>query len=125
MSLALKAPGAGHTPPKFFATMVSERWGEVAEVVGEVRVGTVEDRLVRVARVLAERHLAQQKEAQRVETVGSATRRGPTTLPTDFDIFSVPKQEAVGEDVAPDAAAPPTSGRPASRPHGNARCPCR
>ena len=48
-----------------------------------------DDRLVAVVAVLAERHLAQQEIAQRIDAVGSAaSANGSTTLPTDFDIFS-------------------------------------
>jgi hypothetical protein len=43
---------------------------------------------VAVAAVLAERHLAQEEVAHRIDAVGVHQANGSTTLPTDFDIFS-------------------------------------
>ena len=62
---------------------------EIAEVVGEIGVDALDDRLVRIVAVLAERHLAQEEIAQLVDAVvGDRALPGLTTLPTDFDIFS-------------------------------------
>ncbi len=62
---------------------------EIAEAVGEIGVDAVDDRLVIVVAVLAERDLAQEEIAHLIDAVvSSASANGSTTLPTDFDIFS-------------------------------------
>ena len=62
---------------------------QVAEIVGEIGVDAVDDRLVAVVAVLAERHLAQEEVAHLVDAVvRRRASNGSTTLPTDFDIFS-------------------------------------
>ena len=49
---------------------------QIAEVVGEVGVHARDDRLVRIAAVLAERHLAQEEIAHRIEAIsGDQARR--------------------------------------------------
>ena len=61
---------------------------EIAEVVRQIRIDAVDDRLMAVVAILAERHLAQEEVAELVDAVGSASVKGSITLPTDFDIFS-------------------------------------
>ena len=81
-------PGAGTLPSQFLRDHGQRALRQVAEVVGQIGVDAADDRLVRVVAVLAERHLAQEEVAQRVDAVGSASANGSMTLPTDFDIFS-------------------------------------
>ena len=61
---------------------------QIAEIVGEIGIDAVDDRLVIVIAVLAERHFAQKEIAQRIDAIGIRQRSGSITLPTDFDIFS-------------------------------------
>ena len=42
---------------------------EIAEIVGEIGIDAIDDRFVAVIAVLAERHLAQEEIAQRVDAV--------------------------------------------------------
>ena len=62
---ALKAPGRQRTAE--VARHHGERpLGEVAEIVGEIGVDAVDDRVVAVVAVLPERHFAQEEIAQRI-----------------------------------------------------------
>ncbi len=73
---------------------------EVAEIVGEVGIDAVDDRLVAVAAVLAERHLAQEEVAHLVEAVVLDQREGIDDVADRLrHLLPAVEQEAVGEDA--------------------------
>ena len=47
---------------------------QIAEIVGEVGIDAVDDRLVAVVAVLPERHFAQEEIAQRIDAIGVGER---------------------------------------------------
>ena len=99
---------------------------QIAEIVGEIGIGAVDDRFVAVAAVLAERHLAQEEVAHLVEAVMLDQRERIDDIADRLRHFlAAVEQEAVREDPLRQRRCRPTSGRPASRPRGSARCPCR
>ena len=99
---------------------------QVAEIVGEVGIDAVDDRLVAVVAVLAERHLAQEEIAQLIDAIGVGQRERVDHVADRLrHLLAAVEQEAVREDAARHLDARPTSGRPANRPRGSARCPCR
>src|SRR3989304_5663867 len=59
----------GHAPPAILGDHRQRALGEIAEIVGEVGVDALHDALAAVIAVLAERHFAQQKIAERVDAV--------------------------------------------------------
>ncbi len=70
LSLSLNAPGVRQHAAELLADHRQRALRQVAEVVGEVRVDAVDDRLVAVVAVLAERHLAQEEIAELIDAVG-------------------------------------------------------
>ena len=93
---------------------------EIAEVVGEIGVDALDDRLVRVIAVLAERHFAQEEVAQRVDAVvGDQRRRADDVADRLRHLLAAVEQEAVDDDLARQSAGRPTSGTPASRWRGS------
>ena len=74
---------------------------QVAEVVGEVGVDAVDDRLVAVVAVLAERHLAQEEIAHRIDAVGVGQRERIDHVADRLrHLLAAVEQEAVREDAA-------------------------
>jgi hypothetical protein len=69
---------------------------QIAEIVGEVGIGAVDDRLVAVGAVLAERNLAQKEIAHLVEPVGVDQREGVDDVADRFrHLLPAIEQEAV------------------------------
>ena len=101
MSLALNAPGAGSVPPRFLRDDRQRALRQVAEIVGEVGIDARHDGVVAVIAVLAERHLAQQEIAQRIDPVGVGKGEGIDDVADRLrHLLAAVEQEAVAEDVA-------------------------
>ncbi len=74
---------------------------QIAEIVGEVGVDAVDDRLVAVVAVLAERHLAQEEIAELIDAVGVGHRERIDHVADRLRHFlAAVEQEAVREDAA-------------------------
>ena len=100
-SLALNAPGAGSTPPKLRPDHGERALRQIAEIVGEIGIDAIDDGLVAVIAVLAERHLAQQEIAQRIDTVSVGQRERIDHVADRFRHFlAAIEQKAVGENAA-------------------------
>ena len=73
---------------------------QIAEVVGEVGVDAVDDRLVAVIAVLAERHLAQEEIAELIDAVGVGHRERIDHVADRLrHLLAAVEQEAVREDA--------------------------
>ena len=73
---------------------------QVAEVVGQIGIDPVDDRLVRVIAVLAERHLAHEEIAQLVDAVGVGQRERIDHVADRLrHLLAAVEQEAVAEDA--------------------------
>ena len=66
-SSSVNSPGCGHDPVEVLVDHRQRPLRQVAQLVGEVGVDPADDRVLAVAAVLAERHLAQQEVAHRVD----------------------------------------------------------
>ena len=69
LSLSLKAPGSGTRAVALLGDHRQRALRQIAEIVGEIGVDAVDDRLVIVAAVLAERDLAQEEVAHLIDAV--------------------------------------------------------
>ena len=74
---------------------------QIAEIVGEIGVDAVDDRLMAVVAVLPERHLAQEEIAQRIDAVGLGERKRIDDVADRLrHLLAAVEQKAVGEDAA-------------------------
>ncbi len=89
---------ARHQPVAVLGDHRQRALRQVAEVVGEVGIGAVDDRLMAVVAVLAERHLAQQEIAHLVEAVVLDQRERVDDIADRLrHLLAAVEQEAVAE----------------------------
>ena len=94
--------------------------GEIAQAVGEVAVVAREQGVVAEIAVLAERHVAQQVVAQRIDADGARDRLGVGDVAFGFaHLLLIEKQPAVRENTLRQRLLARPSERPASRRNGS------
>jgi hypothetical protein len=96
----VKAPGFGTCASAVLRDHRQRALRKIAEVVGEIRIDAVDDRLVRIVAVLAERHLAQEEVAQLIDAVGIGQCEGVDHVADRLrHLLALVEQEAVAEDA--------------------------
>ena len=101
LSLALNAPGFGSAPPNCSPTMVNERCARLPRSLARSALMRLTMRFVAVIAVLAERHFAQQKIAQRIDAIGIGQRERIDHIADRLrHLLAAVEQKAVGENAA-------------------------
>ena len=92
--------GSGTRAPQFLAIMAERALRQIADVVGEIGVDPVDDRLVRIIAVLPERDFAQEEVADRIDAVrGDKARRAHDVADRLRHLLAAVEQETVHDDL--------------------------